>query len=271
MTITGVRRNIRLYGRLVRLGFRSDTSYRLDFWLLVLAVIVLNLVDLLLLGVLLTTFHALGGWNIWQIVFLYCLYLTAMGLQNLFTVHLGNIEDFVQDGTLDQMLVRPVSPLVQLIGKEISYKDVTHIALGISGMAAASTALRLTWSPEKLLLCAGAIAGGALLLAGVVLALSSLAFWTVQSKVFLFGTLQVQEVVQHYPSHIFGRWFMGLVTFVLPFAFINYYPAAAIVGADTAAAPHVLGYVAPAVGVLVLLVGVRVFNLGLRRYQSAGG
>jgi ABC-2 type transport system permease protein len=237
----------------------------------VLAVIVLNLVDLVLLGVILRTFHALGDWTIWQIVFLYCLYLTAMGIQNLFTLHLGNIQEFVQDGTLDQMLTRPVSPLIQLLGKEISYKDLTHIVLGLAGLVMSSAELRLAWSPAKVLLCCCAVLGGALVLAGIVLGLCSLAFWTVQSKVFLYGTLQVQEVVQHYPSHIFGRWFLSVVTLALPFAFINYYPTALILGASTGGAPRVLGYLTPAAGVAVLWGGTSVWAAGLRRYQSAGG
>lgn len=46
---------------------------------------------------------------------------------------------------------------------------------------------------------------GALVLAGIVLGLNSLAFWTVKSNVFIFGTGELQEAVQHYPLKILGN------------------------------------------------------------------
>lgn len=269
-TLAAARRNSRHYGLLLRIGVRSHAVYRLDFWLLILAVVVLNVVDLVLLGVLLKNFVSLGGWSMWQVVFLYCLYLTAMGLQNLFTIHLANIENYVKDGTLDQMLIRPVSPLVQLLAKEVSYKDVAHILLGLAGMAISSRELSVDWSASRVAMCAVAVVGGAVLLAGIVLTLCSLAFWTVESKVFLYGTLQIQEIVQHYPARVFGAWFLGIVSLLLPFAFVNFYPAAYVLGTPIAPVPHWAMFLSPVVGVLALAVGARVWKAGLRRYRSSG-
>jgi len=263
-------RSLRHYWRFVRIGFASQAQYGVDFFIGAFGVVLLNLVDLVLLGVLLQRFTAIGGWNIWEIVFLFSFYLAAMGLQNIFTVHLGQIEAYVQDGTLDQFLVRPSSPLIQLMGREINHGNITHVVTGVAGIVVAYGRLGLHWTFAEGVLAVVLLVCGALVLVGLVLGLCSLAFWTIRSREFLYGTLQIQEVVQHYPVHIFGRWFQVLVTGVLPFAFINYYPTLVLLGRTGEAMHPLLPWLSPLAGVIILLGGIGVWKLGLSRYQSTG-
>ncbi len=263
-------RSLRHYWRFVVLGFRSQTQYGVDFAIGAFGVVLLNLVDLVLLGVLLQQFTAIGGWTIWEIVFLYSFYLAAMGLQNIFSVHLGAIETYVQDGTLDQILVRPVPPLIQLLGREVSHANVTHLVMGLGGVGLAYSRLGLHWSPGLFLYAGVLLVAGAVVLLGIVLGVCSLAFWTVKSREFLGGTLQIQEVVQHYPTRIFGRWFEVLVTGVLPFAFINYYPSLILLGRTSEAMHPWLPWLSPLASCLVLLAGLGIWKMGLARYQSTG-
>ncbi|PRY58630.1 ABC transporter permease [Glycomyces artemisiae] len=269
--ITAARRNARLYLRFLGAGFRSQTIYGFDSALLLFAVVFLNVVDLSLLAVMLTRFEALGGWTMWEVVLLYCMFLAVLGLQYLFTLHLNRIDEFIQDGTLDQMLVRPVSPLLQLVAREFHLRNLFHhFGTGIVGVLIAMAGLGLAWTPERVAILAASLVGGTLLLTGMVLALASLAFWTVRSQVFLFGTAEIQEAVQHYPATVFGQWFVRAMTFLLPLAFVNYYPVMALTGRADEAMHPLLPYASPLVGSAVLAVGVVVWRAGLRRYESTG-
>lgn len=269
--VAATRRTGRLYWLFLKVGFRSQSIYGFDSFLLLFAVVFLNVVDLCLLGVLFNTFIVLGGWTFWQIVMLYSIFLAAMGIQNLFTLHLNRIEDYVRDGTLDQMLLRPASPFLQMLGKEFHHRNVIHhLGTGMVGIVLAANRLGLPWTWQRTGLLIAALLSGAVLLAGIVLALCSLAFWTVRSHVFVYGTLQIQEIVQHYPSKLFGPWFLGLVSTLLPFAFINYYPTLAIIGRPEEAWPPWLPYATPLVAVIVFGIGVLIWRRGLRRYQSTG-
>jgi ABC-2 type transport system permease protein len=269
--IAKVRRNTRLYGLFLATGFKSQTIYGFDSVLLLVAVVFLNAVDLSLLAVILKSFGELGGWTMWEVVLLYCMFLATLGTQYLFTLHLNRIDEFVQDGTLDQMLTRPVSPLLQLVAKEFHLRNLFHhFGTGLVGILIAMRGLGLDWTPERIAVLTSSLFGGTLVLTGMVLGLGSLAFWTVRSQVFIFGTAELQEVVQHYPVNVFGHWFLRAMTFLLPLAFLNYYPALAITGrADEAIHPF-LPYASPVVGTAVLAVGALVWRAGLRRYQSTG-
>jgi ABC-2 type transport system permease protein len=265
-----VPRAIRQYWYLLTIAVKTQTAYRVDLWLLLIGIVVLNVVDLFLLGVLLRTFVRLGSWTLWEVVFLYCVYLTALGLQSFFSLHLTRIEEYVQDGTLDQMLVRPVPALVQVVGRQVNYKDVSQVGLGIAGIVVAAARLHLIWTAGRLGYLVLYLVCGAAVLAGIALAVCSLAFWTVRSSIFLQGTEEVQEIVQHYPAHLFGRWFLGLASTLLPFAFVNYYPSLVLLGRTHELPLPILAYTSPAAAVVVIGIGLTVWHAGLRRYQGTG-
>lgn len=265
----GPRRALRHWWLFVRIGWRSRAIYRADILLWALGILVINLVDLALLGVLLRTFTSLGGWSIWEIVYLYCAFLGALGLQQLFTWRFIFIQEYVQEGTLDPLLLRPSPPLLQIAGSELAYKDLAHIGLGLAGIVAAAR-LGLPWTPLRLAWLVVLLTSGAVVLGGITLALCSLAFWTVRSRVFLFGTQELQELFQHFPAHIFGKWFLRLTSTLFPFAFVNYYPTLILLGrADQAPSP-LLAYATPVIALVVAAIALGIWRLGLRRYQSTG-
>jgi len=265
-----VGRTLRQYGLYLRLAVRSQRAYRADTWLLSVGIVLLNVIDLLLLGVLLRTFVSLGGWTLWDVVFLYSMFLAALGVQSLFTSHLAALEVMVQDGTLDQMFVRPVPVLVQVLGQRVNFKDITHILLGAFGMVLAAARLDLSWSAARITYLIVTVLGGAAVLAGVTLALCSLAFWTMHSNVFLSGTHELQEIVQHYPAHIFGTWFLRLISTLLPFAFVNYFPSRLLLHHDDGLPVWLLVIGPPVAATVVVMVGLKVWTAGLARYEGTG-
>lgn len=264
------RRALKQYRYHLRLAVKSQQAYRADTWLLSVGIVLMNVVDLVLLGVLLETFVQLGGWNVWDVVFLYSMFLAALGVQSFFTMQLMEIETHVQDGTLDQMLVRPVPVLVQILGQRVNFKDITHVLLGAAGIVLAADRLGLPWTPTRIAYLVLAIVCGATVLAGIMLALCSLAFWTMHSRVFLSGTQEIQEIVQHYPAHIFGTWFLPLISTLLPFAFVNYYPSRLLLNHEAGLPTWflVIGPPAAAAGVVAAALGV--WRTGLTRYQGSG-
>ena len=75
----------------------------------------------------------------------------------------------------------------------------------------------------------------------------------------------------NYPLALYPKVLRIFLTFVLPWAFINYYPTLFITGKNGTVYETVLGMIAPLVGVLWFLLAMVVFRLGLKRYTGAGG
>ena len=74
-----------------------------------------------------------------------------------------------------------------------------------------------------------------------------------------------------YPVSIYSKWFRRVVTYAIPLAFVNYFPALAALGRTADAGwPTWLPWLSPLVCGLVLVVGRAAFGFGLSRYESTG-
>ena len=103
---------ISLYLRLVRIAIKARMQYRADFVTGILGVIVMNVVNISLIGILVSRFADLNGWTIWEVVFLYSLWILGHSLFSLFMWHIRTLEDYLVQGTFDQFLLRPASAFV---------------------------------------------------------------------------------------------------------------------------------------------------------------
>jgi ABC-2 type transport system permease protein len=74
----------------------------------------------------------------------------------------------------------------------------------------------------------------------------------------------------HYPLSIFPSFIRIILTYVLPWAIINYYPSMIILQKVQTTEEFVLGILSPLIGILFFLLSLFVFNRGLRRYSGSG-
>jgi ABC-2 type transport system permease protein len=263
--------SLRLYFKMISISFQGRMHFRLDFFTGVFGVVVMNVLNLALIGVILSRFDHLNGWLLWEIVFLYSLWILGHSIYSLLFWHVSDLEDYIIDGTFDQFMVRPVSIFLQFIAREVNYVGVADIVVGIAGMSLSFANLNLHLAPWQWLLLFGAILAGMLIEFGINLALASVAFWTGRSSALWFTVFQFSFLIQQYPVDMFGRWFRVFVTAVVPVAFINYYPSLLLLGKVQPGDPWSwLGFASPLVALLLLVFGGFMWRLGIRAYSSTG-
>jgi ABC-2 type transport system permease protein len=73
-----------------------------------------------------------------------------------------------------------------------------------------------------------------------------------------------------YPVSIYGWAVQLLLTFAIPVAFINYYPAGLLLDRPEYAQVQPLVYAAPLVGAALFALSLYVWRRGLRLYNGAG-
>ena len=97
-----------LYFRLTRISLLSRMQYRANFIVSLLGLIVWNVVNLGLIGILITQFTTLKDWTLWQLVFLYSLWILGYSLYGLFFSHAGQMEDYlIEAPSTSSCCVRP--------------------------------------------------------------------------------------------------------------------------------------------------------------------
>jgi len=262
---------LRMYFKLIGISFRSRMQFRTDFMVGLFSVIVLNGFSLATIGVVLNQFHSLAGWTIWEIVFLYSLWVLGHSLFSLVFWHMEDLEYYMIEGTFDMFLVRPIAPFLQFLAREINYTGFADLLVGTVGMSVALSHLSLAWDLWKLVYLVVVVLSGTLIEFSITLALACIAFWTGRSASSINTVMQVSFAIQRYPVDMYGNWFRIFVTCVLPVAFINYYPARLLLGKTTPADPwYWLSFLSPLVAVALLGIASQVWKKGIRQYNSTG-
>ncbi len=263
---------LRMYFKLIGIALKSMLQFRADFLTGALGVIVSNGTNLLTIGVILTRFVDLAGWNIWEIVFLYGFWMAGNSIYSLLFFHVIDLEDFIVEGTFDRFLIRPLSPLLQLLTVRVDYNGIGDSVFGIAALSLAASHLSLRFGPAQWVFMLVMLFSSAVLELGLTLVLASVAFWTGRSAGLVYTVNQVNwGMTQSYPLEMFGRGFRVLVTTLIPVAFINYYPARYLLGKTSPADPwYWLSFASPLVAAVLLGAAAIVWKKGLRAYNSTG-
>lgn len=268
-----LRHSLSIYGRLLSIQVRSQMQYRLSFLMDVTTAALVSLMEFGSLALVLQRFGTIGGWRLGEVAFLYGMVEAAFGLMDMlfsgFDPH--DFGEQVRRGTFDQVLLRPVSPTVQVLGSRFWMRRLGRILQGGAIFTLALLAADIAWTPLKLLYLPLVFLGlvaffGALFVVG-----STVTFWTVQTveatNLFTYGG----STLMSYPMHIFDRWLRRIVTYIVPAIFLSYYPALFFLDRpELRDLPAAAPFLAPLVGGGALLLALRFWHLGIRHYQSTG-
>ncbi|HEY1866776.1 MAG TPA: ABC-2 family transporter protein, partial [Candidatus Cybelea sp.] len=116
------------------------------------------------------------------------------------------------------------------------------------------------------------VVGGALIDLGISLVVATCSFWFVRVDTIRWVVMSLEQDFTRYPISIYTRGVRIVLTFVLPFAFMNYFPATyflqkAEVGLHLS---PVIGLLTPAIGLAWLGAAYAFWIVGLRHYQGTG-
>ena len=262
---------VQLYCRLIQISILSRMQYRANFMAGILGLLFWNVINLGLIGVLVTQFTRLKDWTLWELVFLYSLWILGYSLYGIFFSHTSELENYLIEGSFDQFLLRPASPLIQMLGREFQVNEMANVFIGLTGLSLAYTRLDLHWDGWKWGFFIAAVVSGGIIVLAINLLIACTGFWAGRSRGTSFIVNQFYGLVQQYPIDIFGTAFRVIVTGLIPVAFMNYYPALFLLDKVNRNSPGWwLSYISPLVALMLIGIVLIVWQLGLNRYSSSG-
>jgi ABC-2 type transport system permease protein len=252
---------------LLRASAKAQVIYKADFIIGVIGTLFYNGAFLASIGIITARFNDIGGFTAWEIAFLFGLFELGHSVYGFFLKNMSsNLNDYVMDGTLDIYFLRPYGILTQLNGNKMYFPVFVDVVIGAACMAAAVLNLNLRFGPVHWLFTVIFIISGGFIEFGLALLMNCATMLFPNTKSLYGAYYQLVLVSQRYPLNIFARGFQGLLTFVFPLGFMNYYPTLFLLGKPGGW----IGCLAPLVAVAFVFVGVNVFNLTLRHYSSTG-
>jgi ABC-2 type transport system permease protein len=261
---------IKLYIRLASASIQERIEYRWNFIIFLSTLLILYTAQIMTVGVIVNRFKTIGGWNMGEIVFLYSILILIGGfVSSLFT---GILEfgSLVRLGDFDRLLIRPLSPLGQVIAMGFDISGIAHITLAIITFLYANTLVAIQWNLNNILFLSITILAGILIMGGIRIVIASVAFYAInnQSLVHLF-IFSAREFLL-YPVSIYSRGVQFSLTFLFPIAFVNYYPVSLFLNKDTGFSPW-FGIISLPIGIFLFSLGLVFWRKGIRNYESSGG
>lgn len=265
------RQDAALYRWLVGAQVRSQMQYRVSFITGTLASLGATGTELVALLILFQQFDELAGWQVGEVALLYGLASVAFGLNEMVAAGFDQFPHLIRRGEFDRLLLRPVSVFIQVLAADFQLRRVGRISQGALALGLAVAWTPIAWTPAKLLyvplvLACGMVMYGALTVLGAVLC-----FWTVQSveivNIVTYGGAELSS----YPLPIYHPALQRFFIFIVPLAFVSYFPALYLLDKpDPLGLPAWLPLAAPAATAALALVAWLAWRIGVRHYQSTG-
>jgi len=259
------------YGQYWRINLLTTLEYRENFLLWSAFTFVYHGSAIAALWIVFAEFPSMNGWTFRDMAFLYGLWMLAHALHNTLFSNVDGIPERIREGDFDRVLIRPLDALFQVVATPGQiFPDELILALGYFAFATWYSGVRI--DAAFAIFVPLVVVGGALIDLGINLLISTVAFWFVRVDELRWIALQLEQEFTRYPIAIYSRGVRLLLTFVLPFAFMNYFPAAYFLHKPDLAlglAPQV-GLLTPVIGLAFVSLAYAFWRFGLDRYQGVG-
>ena len=261
-----------VWRRLVGAQIRSQYQYRLSFTLGLVGNFLISFIDFLAVLVIFHNVHRLGVWNVHQVAFLYAMSSISFALTDLLIGHLDQFPQKIRDGTFDILLVRPRGTLFQVIGSDFQLRRLGKAIQGALILAYVVGTLGVNWDAGRVAMLVVMVPCAIVIFSSVWVVGGCLAFWTVDGGEFTNAFTYGGNFLAQYPIDIFSSWLRRFLAYIVPLAFVCYFPALYILDKpDPLGLPRLLQFTSPVVAAAGVVVAGLVWRTAVRHYRSAGG
>ena len=210
---------------------------------------------------------SLQGWVFEELLFIYGFNLVCLGLFNVLSMNLYEFgERYIMEGRFDQIMLRPLHTLFQVIFEAFRVESFQEFATGLVVVVYIWHKLNLPLTPLDPILFLLMTVCGVTIYLSVFVILSSLSFWF-EDRVGVSPPVFNMIAFGRYPVTIYNVFIQFLLSWIIPFAFASFYPSTYFLQRNEFASYVPL---VPLVAAAFMLLALFVWSRGVRGYQSTG-
>lgn len=257
---------LRLYGLMAGKYIQVRMQYRADFFISNLGILAGNAATVAATWVVFTSIPTLGGYTYAQVVFLYAFALLAQTPMQIIFDNLWSLRMHTNQGTFIKHYFRPIPTLFSYVAEMVDLKGFGMFAFGVGALVWSSAELGLVWTPLRIALFPVLLTGGAMIFVSLMLLAASATFWVKDSFAILAFVSGFRDH-SRYPLGIYNSVFQFLFTFVVPIAYIAWFPAQFYLSDQV---PDWTAWASPVFAAALFALGAAVWNRGTRHWGGTG-
>ncbi len=256
----------RIYCKILAQDLKSKIRYRADFIISTIGMICTNISGFISFWIMFRNFPSIDGWNYYEILFLYGFSLISLTPVQCFFDNNWSLRQNVYTGDFIKYCFRPINLFFYYQSEVFDVKGLGQLAFGIGTLVYAWIKLGLGFSVLMLLKLIIFLLTASLIMIALQNAAAATCFW-IQNSFYVLDLAYRFRDYAKYPVTIFSKAFRFIFTFVMPIAFIAYYPSLVILRPDQI---PILSWLSPVIGVLFFFISYKIWMYGATRYSGTG-
>ena len=211
------------------------------------------------------------GYGFWPLFGRYMLFLYGFSLialtplQCLFDNN-WNLRFAVRTGDFIKYCFRPINVFFYFISEVFDIKGLGQLAFGIAVLVYAWIHIGIPVTVITIVQLIILLITASLFMIAIMNAAAATCFWIQNSGYVMVIMFRFKDYAK-YPASIFHGIFKILFTFIIPIAFIAYYPGLVILRPDKI---PLLSVLSPFIGIFFFWLSYKFWMLGARRYNGTG-
>lgn len=263
--------NIKLYFKIIFMNYKSRIKYHgnREFFH-ALGMFLSQASEVFIIWISMSLFKSLGGFNFYEVMFLFSIELLAYSLANSLVWFSGYTYDLIIRGKLDDYLTRPANPFLLISARYFEMGYIGQIAISITLLFVALGNLSISWDINKWLMYLIIIICSTIIYIGFTTIPSLLSFWWGNTEKLTSIFRWSFKGVLRYPLNIYPDPVRVFLT-VIPYGFINYYPTLVLLNKTTMLNSIIILLSLVILSVLIIIIIKLMWFKGIKKYESAGG
>lgn len=262
----GLRFYASIYCRILAQDLKSKMSYRADFIISTIGMIFTNISGFVSFWILFRSFPSVDGWSYHEMLFLYGFSLVSLTPVQCFFDNNWSLRQYVYSGDFIKYCFRPINLFFYYQSEVFDIKGLGQLAFGIGTIAYSWGKIGLPFSLLMLLKLLVFLVTASLIMIALQNAGAATCFWIQNSFYVLDLAFRFKDYAK-YPITIFSPVFRFIFTFLIPIAFIAYYPSLVILRPEQV---PLLSWLSPVVGIVFFWLSYKLWMYGASKYSGTG-
>ena len=257
---------MKLYFNSLALHLKSELEYRMSFIISFLSQILIFFTYYFVIIPLFSKFNNIKGFTLYEVLLCFSIIQFGFDFNEVFARGIDKFDKLIIEGGFDRLLLRPKNLILQVLCSDGDFVKVSRLIQAIIVLVIALINLKVELTFLKVICLILMLMASCVIFFGIFLLAASYCFITIQGlevrNVFTDGGKHMAQ----YPIGVFKKGFVFFFTFIIPYAFVNYYPLLYFIGKSD----NILYAFSPLIVFLYLIPCFIVFYMGVKKYEGSG-
>lgn len=257
---------MRVYFKMMVLNLESQMQYKISFLMTIIGQFFTAFAGFLGIKFMFNYIDTVREFEYCDIMICFGIVTLSFSLGEALGGGMATFGNVLGNGEFDRALVRPLNTVFQVLAPRVDFTRAGLLIQAVGVLLYAIPKSGISWDLKKIVTIVLMIICGSVLFFALFVFKATFSFFTVQNldfmNLFTYGAKEYGK----YPFNIYGKWVVGILTYIIPLALVQYYPLLYLVGKRD----NDFYMFIPLLSLLFLIPCYLFFLFGIRRYKSIG-